>query len=201
MLRMNWSLKHGRILNVLCLDAMARSVSGARSLNALRKILQKDKKMQKITPFLWFDNNAEEAMNFYMSVFSDSKLVKITSFGEAGPGPAGSILVAEFELKGQRFLALNGGPQFKFTEAVSFVVNCESQEEVDYFWTKLTADGGEESMCGWLKDKFGLSWQIVPTVLTELLNNKDAAKAQKAMGAMLQMKKIDIQALMDAAGE
>ncbi|HTK25783.1 MAG TPA: VOC family protein, partial [Pyrinomonadaceae bacterium] len=118
--------------------------------------------MQKITPFLWFDNNAEEAMNFYTSVFKDSKQVKVSRYPEGAPAPAGSVMVAEFELEGQRFIALNGGPQFKFTEAVSFVVNCETQEEVDYYWSRLTADGGAESMCGWLKDKFGLSWQITP---------------------------------------
>jgi len=153
--------------------------------------------MQKITPFLWFDNNAEEAMNFYTSVFKDSKEVKVSRYPEGAPAPAGSVMVAEFELEGQRFIALNGGPQFKFTEAVSFVVNCETQEEIDYYWSKLTADGGAESMCGWLRDKFGLSWQITPTIIYKLYSD-DAASAQRTMQAMLQMKKLDIQKLQDA---
>jgi predicted 3-demethylubiquinone-9 3-methyltransferase (glyoxalase superfamily) len=153
--------------------------------------------MQKITPFLWFDNNAEEAMNFYTSVFKDSKQVKVSRYPEGAPAPAGSVMVAEFELEGQRFIALNGGPQFKFTEAVSFVVNCETQEEVDYYWSRLTADGGAESMCGWLKDKFGLSWQITPAIMYKLYSG-DPASAQRVMQAMLQMKKLDIQKLQDA---
>jgi Uncharacterized protein conserved in bacteria len=153
--------------------------------------------MQKITPFLWFDNQAEEAMNFYTSVFKDSKERNVSRYGDAGPGPKGSVMVAEFELNGQRFIALNGGPQFKFTEAVSFVINCETQEEVDYYWSKLTADGGEESMCGWLKDKFGLSWQVTPTIMGKLFSG-DPAGGQRAMQAMMQMKKLDIQKLQDA---
>src|SRR5213083_1331939 len=151
--------------------------------------------MQKITPFLWFDNQAEEAANFYTSVFKDPKVGKVSRYGDAGPGPKGSVMVAEFELNGQEFVALNGGPQFKFTEAVSFVINCETQEEVDYFWEKLTADGGAESQCGWLRDKYGLSWQVDPTILFELMKDKDAEKAQRVMKAMLQMKKIDIPTL------
>src|SRR2546421_7717519 len=147
--------------------------------------------MQKITPFLWYDDKAEEAANFYVSIFKNSKVLSLTRYGEAGPGPKGSVLTAAFELDGQKFVALNGGPHFKFTEAVSFVVNCETQEEVDYFWEKLTADGGAESQCGWLKDKYGLSWQIVPTILPELFKNKDPEKTQRVMKAMLQMKKID----------
>ena len=154
--------------------------------------------MQKITPFLWFDNQAEEAMNFYVSIFKNSKIVSVTRYPEGGPGPAGTVLTANFQLNGQEFVALNGGPRFKFTEAVSFVVNCETQQEVDEFWEKLSA-GGEESMCGWLKDKYGLSWQIVPTVLVKLLQDKDAGKAQRVMQAMLQMKKIDIKTLQQAA--
>src|ERR1700741_2030249 len=142
--------------------------------------------MQKITPFLWFDNNAEEAANFYVSVFKDSKILSVSRYGDAGPGPKGAVMVAEFQIQGQQFTALNGGPVFKFTEAISFVVNCDTQEEVDYFWSKLSA-GGEESRCGWLKDKFGLSWQIVPAVLTEMLKDKDAARAKRVMEAMLQM--------------
>jgi predicted 3-demethylubiquinone-9 3-methyltransferase (glyoxalase superfamily) len=155
--------------------------------------------MQKITPFLWFDNQAEEAMNFYVSVFKNSKTGSISRYGDAGPGPKGSVMVASFEIEGMQFTALNGGPHFKFTEAVSFVVNCKSQEEVDYYWEKLTTNGGKESMCGWLKDKYGLSWQIVPTVLPGLLQQKDPRKAQKVMQAMMQMKKIDINALKKAA--
>lgn len=155
--------------------------------------------MQKITPFLWFDNQAEEAMNFYVSIFKNSKTGKISRYGDAGPGPTGTVMVASFELEGLQFTALNAGPRFKFTEAISFVVNCTSQEEVDYYWEKLTADGGQESMCGWLKDKFGLSWQIVPTVLPELMQHKDPKKAQKVMQAMLQMRKIDINTLKKAA--
>src|SRR3982074_3939017 len=146
--------------------------------------------MQKITPFLWFDDNAEEAVNFYVSIFENSKVAGVSRYGEAGPGPKGTVMVAKFQIEGQEFLALNGGPHFKFTEAVSFVVNCETQEEVDYFWEKLTADGGAESQCGWLKDKYGLSWQVVPNILVELLQDKDTA--QGAMKALLQMKKIDI---------
>ena len=159
--------------------------------------------MQKITPFLWYDNNAEEAANFYVSIFKNSKMGDIARYDDSGAKAAGrpteSVMVVEFQLEGQEFVALNGGPHFKFTEAVSFVVNCESQEEVDYFWGKLTADGGAESQCGWLKDKYGLSWQIVPTILPELLQDKDRAKAKRVMEAMLQMKKIEIQVLKQAA--
>ncbi len=158
--------------------------------------------MQKITPFLWFDDNAEEAVNFYVSIFKNSKVVTITRYSEAAAQaagrPKGSVMTAAFQLEGQNFVALNGGPHFKFTEAISFVVNCETQEEVDYFWEKLTADGGQESQCAWLKDKYGLSWQIVPKILIELLQDKDAQKAQRVMNAMLQMKKIDIATLRRA---
>ena len=153
--------------------------------------------MQKITPFLWFDNNAEEAMNLYVSIFKNSRITGVSRYGEAGPGPKDSVMVIGFELDGQAFTGLNGGPMFKFTEAISLVVNCETQEEVDYFWSKLSA-GGEESRCGWLKDKFGLSWQVVPTVLIEMLSDKDAAKAKRVMHAMLQMDKIDIPTLQKA---
>lgn len=152
---------------------------------------------RKITPFLWFDNNAEEAVNFYVSIFKNSKLLNIARYGEAGPGPQGSVMTASFLLDGQEFVALNGGPRFKFTEAISFLVNCETQEEVDEFWEKLS-EGGEKSRCGWLKDKYGLSWQIVPTVLANLLQDKDAARAQSVMNAMLQMDKIDIKTLQQA---
>ena len=153
--------------------------------------------MQKITPFLWFDNNAEEAMNFYVSIFKNSKVLNVSRYGEAGPGPAGSVMTAEFQLDGQEFVALNGGPRFKFTEAISFVVNCETQEEVDRFWEKLS-EGGEKSRCGWLKDKFGLSWQVVPTLLAELMGDKDPEKCKRVMQAMLQMDKIEIEPLKRA---
>ena len=157
--------------------------------------------MQRITPFLWYDNQAEEAMNYYVSIFKNSKVGSVTRYDEAGAKasgrPKGSVMTATFQLDGQQFVALNGGPHFKLTEAVSFVVNCEAQEEVDYFWEKLSA-GGAESQCGWLKDKYGLSWQVVPKVLPELLQSKDAGKAQRVMQAMLQMKKIDIKTLQQA---
>lgn len=156
--------------------------------------------MQKITPFLWFDTQAEEAMNFYVSIFKNSKVLKVARYGDAGPGPKGSVMTASFQLDGQNFVALNGGPHFKFTEAISFVINCKNQEEVDYYWEKLT-EGGEESMCGWLKDKYGLSWQVVPTALEELFSLKDPAKVNKAMQAMLKMRKLDIKTLKQAAGE
>jgi predicted 3-demethylubiquinone-9 3-methyltransferase (glyoxalase superfamily) len=153
---------------------------------------------QKITPFLWFDNNAEEAVNFYVSVFKNSNLGALTRYGDAGPGPKGSVLTAAFELEGQKFMALNGGPRFKFTEAVSFVINCETQEEIDYFWDKFTSDGGQESMCGWLKDKYGLSWQVVPTQLPSLLTGE---KSNEVMRAIMQMKKLDLGTLRQAAGK
>jgi len=140
--------------------------------------------MQKITPFLWFNDNAEEAMNFYVSIFKNSKVGRVTRYGEAGPEPKGTVMSATFQLEGQEFFALNGGPQFKFTEAISFFVNCETQEEVDELWEKLS-EGGRKDMCGWLKDKFGLSWQIIPTVLGQMLGDKDPAKSQRVMQAML----------------
>jgi predicted 3-demethylubiquinone-9 3-methyltransferase (glyoxalase superfamily) len=149
--------------------------------------------MGKITPFLWFDNDAEEAMNFYCSIFEDAEVGEVTR-----AGPNGEVVYASFRLHGQDFMALNGGPQFPFTEAVSFFVNCGSQEEVDDLWTKLTADGGEESRCGWLKDRFGLSWQIIPSVLGEMLGDPDPQKSQRVMAAMLQMVKIDIDELRRA---
>ena len=153
--------------------------------------------MQKITPFLWFDNNAEEAVNFYASIFKNSKIGKVTRYGEAGPGPKGSVMIAEFQINGQDFIALNGGPYFKFTEAVSFFVNCETQEEVDELWDKLSA-GGTESRCGWLKDKFGLSWQIIPSALSRLLSDPDPKKSKAVMQAMLKMQKIIIADLQKA---
>jgi predicted 3-demethylubiquinone-9 3-methyltransferase (glyoxalase superfamily) len=153
--------------------------------------------MEKITPFLWFDGKAEEAANFYVSIFEDSKIVNITRYGEAGPGPAGSVMTVEFQLEGRDFIALNGGPQFKFTEAISLSVNCETQEEVDRFWEKLS-DAGEEGPCGWLKDRYGLSWQVNPVVLGKMLGDPDPGKSQRTMNAMLQMKKIDINRLKQA---
>jgi predicted 3-demethylubiquinone-9 3-methyltransferase (glyoxalase superfamily) len=158
--------------------------------------------MQKITPFLWFDRQAEEAAKFYTSVFKNSKVGKILRYDEASAkaagGPVGSVLTIEFEIEGQKFTALNGGPDFKFNESISFVVNCDTQKEVDYFWEKLTADGGQESQCGWLKDKFGVSWQVTPTVLIEMLHDKDAKKSERVMNAMMQMQKIDIEKLQAA---
>lgn len=153
--------------------------------------------MQKITPYLWFEDQAEEAVNFYTSIFKNSKILNVSRYGEAGPGPAGSVMTATFELDGQEFMALNGGPQYKFTEAISFLVNCKTQKEVDELWEKLS-DGGEEGPCGWLKDKFGVSWQIIPTALGEMLSDPNPSKAQRVMEAMLKMKKIEIPVLQQA---
>ncbi len=153
--------------------------------------------MQKITPFLWFDNNAEEAMNFYVSTFKHAKILNVSRNGNGGPDGKGTVMSATFELDGQEFMVLNGGPLYKFTEAISLFVHCETQQEVDELWTKLTA-GGEEGQCGWLKDKFGLSWQIIPNALGEMLGDPDPAKAQRALQAMLQMKKLDINKLRAA---
>lgn len=153
--------------------------------------------MQKITPFLWFDNQAEEAMKFYVSIFKNSKIVSTTRYGEAGPGPKGTVMSAIFQLDGQEFYALNGGPHFTFSPAISFFVKCKTQQEVDELWEKLS-EGGEKHPCGWLKDKYGVSWQIIPTVLGEMLQDKDAEKSQRVMKAMLQMKKIDINGLTQA---
>jgi predicted 3-demethylubiquinone-9 3-methyltransferase (glyoxalase superfamily) len=153
---------------------------------------------QKITPFLWFDNNAEEAINFYVSAFKNSKILNITRNGDSGPGPKGTLMTATFQLDGQEFMALNGGPHFKFTEAISLFVKCETQEEVDQLWEKLLAGGGQPQQCGWLKDRFGLSWQIIPTVLGQLLQDKDPEKSKRVMNAMMQMVKIDIQKLKQA---
>lgn len=154
--------------------------------------------MQKITPFLWFDTEGEEAATFYTSLFEDSRIVSISRYGEAGPRPAGTAMTVTFVLQGQEFVALNGGPEFTFSEAVSFQVRCESQEEVDRFWSKLT-EGGEEGPCGWAKDRYGVSWQITPVALEELLSDPDPGRSQRAMTAMLGMKKIDIAALREAA--
>ena len=154
--------------------------------------------MQKITPFLWFDNNAEEAVQFYTSIFKDSKILGTSRYGDAGPGPKGTVMTMKFELNGQEFIALNGGPHFKFTEAISFVVNCETQKEIDEYWAKLTA-GGKEVQCGWLRDKYGLSWQIVPTVLGQLMQDKDPEKVKNVTQAFMKMVKMDIEALKRAA--
>ena len=154
--------------------------------------------MQKITPCLWFDTQAEDAANFYTSVFKNSRIVKISHYGEAGPREAGLVMTVEFELDGQEYVALNGGPEFTFNEALSLQINCESQDEVDYFWERL-GEGGEFGPCGWLKDRYGVSWQVVPTVLNELIGDPDQAKGQRVMAAMLQMGKIDIAALRAAA--
>lgn len=153
--------------------------------------------MQKITPYLWFDNQAEEAANFYTRLFKNSKILGLTRYGEGMPLPAGTVLTVNFELDGQEFVALNGGPEFKFTEAVSLFVNCETQEEVDTLWAKFT-DGGEESMCGWLKDKYGLSWQIIPSGLTDLVNGPDPEKSARAVQCMFTMHKIDLAEIRQA---
>ena len=152
---------------------------------------------QKITTFLWFDQNAEEAVRFYLSIFANSKILDETRWGEGGPVPKGTLMTARFQLEGQEFLALNGGPQFRFTEAISLFVNCETQKEVDALWTKLGA-GGEPGQCGWLKDKFGLSWQVVPTGLLDMLRDPDPVKSKRVMDAMMQMKKLDLQRLKQA---
>jgi len=159
--------------------------------------------MQKITPFLWFDTQAEEAANFYTSIFKNSKIVSVARYGEEGAKasgrPKGTAMTVAFQLDGQKFVALNGGPHFKFSEAVSFVVNCETQEEVDHYWEKLSAGGDEKAQqCGWLKDKYGLSWQIVPAVMVEMLQDNDPKKSERVMGALLKMKKLDIKTLRRA---
>jgi predicted 3-demethylubiquinone-9 3-methyltransferase (glyoxalase superfamily) len=153
--------------------------------------------MKKITPFLWFNGNAEAAMNFYVSVFKNSKVLSVTRYGDAGPGPKGSVMTANFELNGQEFVALNGGPQYTFSPAISFVAPCESQQEVDELWEKLS-DGGHEDQCGWVTDKYGVTWQVIPTALMQMLNDKDARKSKSVMQAMLRMKKIDIPTLKQA---
>ena len=155
--------------------------------------------MQKITPFLWFDGQAEEAINLYTSIFKNSRIKSIARNPPGAPGLEGAVLTASFELNGQEFIALNGGPMFKFNEATSFVISCENQDEVDYYWNALTADGGQESMCGWLKDRFGLSWQVVPTALPRLMSSGNAGQAQRVMGAMMKMKKMVVADLEHAA--
>ncbi|WP_030234551.1 VOC family protein [Streptomyces sp. NRRL S-350] len=155
--------------------------------------------MQKIATFLWFDGQAEEAATFYTSLFPDSRITRVARYGEAGPGAAGSVMTVDFELAGREYTALNGGPEFTFTEAISLQVECDDQDEIDELWAKLTADGGQEGPCGWLKDRFGLSWQITPRVLLDLVAGEDRAKADRVMAAMLRMHKLDIQPLLDAA--
>ena len=155
--------------------------------------------VQRITPFLWFDDNAEEAANFYMSIFKNSKILEVSRYGDAGPGPKGSVMVVKFQIDGFEVTALNGGPRFKFSEAFSFAVSCENQQEIDEYWRKLTAGGGQESMCGWLKDKFGFSWQIIPRQIGKLMTHDDPEKANRVMQAVLQMRKIDIATLERAA--
>jgi predicted 3-demethylubiquinone-9 3-methyltransferase (glyoxalase superfamily) len=157
---------------------------------------------QKITPFLWFNNQAEEAANFYTSVFKNSNISSISRYGDEGPGPKGTAMVVPFQIEGQEFMALNGGPLYSFTPAISFMVSCDNQQEIDELWEKLTSDGGQEVQCGWLTDKYGLSWQIVPTVFGHMMQSKDSTKTKRVMRAMMQMKKMDIQMLEDAyAGE
>jgi predicted 3-demethylubiquinone-9 3-methyltransferase (glyoxalase superfamily) len=153
--------------------------------------------MQKITPYLWFDGQAEEAMNFYVSIFKDSKVGTVSRYGDAGPGPKGSVMVVTFQLEGQELMGLNGGPQYTFSPAISFMVNCKTQDEVDHLWEKLSA-GGQIQQCGWLQDKFGVSWQIVPTALMELMRDKDPAKSKRVMEAMLKMTKLDVEQLKRA---
>ena len=157
--------------------------------------------MKKINPFLWFDSEAEQAAKFYIGIFRNSKIGKITHYGKDGPGPKDSVMTVEFTLDKVDFVALNGGPQFKFTEAISFSVNCETQDEIDYFWEKLSADGGSTGPCGWVKDKFGLSWQVTPVFLGDMLADRDTEKANRIMKAIMEMDKIDIAALEKAATE
>jgi predicted 3-demethylubiquinone-9 3-methyltransferase (glyoxalase superfamily) len=154
-------------------------------------------RLQKITPFLWFNDNAEDAVNFYVSIFKNSRIKGIARYGDAGPGPKGAVMTVDFQLEGQAFIALNGGPEYTFTPAISFLVNCETQQEIDELWEKLT-EGGEEVACGWLKDRYGVSWQIVPSVLGTLMQDKDPEKAQRVTKAMFQMKKLDIKTLLEA---
>jgi predicted 3-demethylubiquinone-9 3-methyltransferase (glyoxalase superfamily) len=176
---------------------MKRNAAGRSCVEPVNLKRKEESDMQKITPFLWFDGKAEEAMNFYVSIFKNSKVVNVTRCGDGGPGPKGTVMSAAFQLDGQEFLALNGGPMFTFSPAISLFVKCETQQEVDELWEKLS-EGGEKQRCGWLKDKYGLSWQIIPNALGEMLQDKDAAKSKRAMQAMLQMSKIDIKGLQQA---
>lgn len=178
---------------------MAKTKTAARRSTRTRRKTSGSRRVQTISPFLWFDNQAEDAAKLYVSIFPNSRILGVSRYGEAGPGPKGTVMTVSFELDGQRFIALNGGPQFKFTEAISFSIDCETQEEVDRYWATLTAGGGEEGQCGWLKDRYGLSWQVNPRVLGELLSDPDPKKAKRTMDAMLKMKKIDIATLKRAA--
>ena len=153
----------------------------------------------KITPNLWFDMNAEEAANFYVDLFDDGRILNVARYPEGSPGPAGEVMTVEWELNGQKFVGINGGPQFQFSEAVSFMISCKDQEEVDYYWDRLTADGGREGQCGWLTDRFGLAWQVVPEGMDEVFSDPDPAKAERSMAAMMKMKKLDIAELRAAA--
>jgi len=191
-------------LNAGSLSYPAWSTAQAEAYEKLAETLalnnykaKEENQMQKITPFLWFDSKAEEAMNFYLSIFKNSKVGRVTRYGEGGPGPKGTVMSATFQLEGQEFMALNGGPQFTFTPAISFFVNCETQQEVDELWEKLSESGRKER-CGWLKDKYGLSWQIIPSALGKMLGDKDPEKSKRVMQAMLQMDKIDIKRLQEA---
>jgi len=191
-------------LNAGSLSYPAWSTAQAEAYEKLAEALalnnykaKEENQMQKITPFLWFDSKAEEAMNFYLSIFKNSKVGRVTRYGEGGPGPKGTVMSATFQLEGQEFMALNGGPQFTFTPAISFFVNCETQQEVDELWEKLSESGRRER-CGWLKDKYGLSWQIIPSALGKMLGDKDPEKSKRVMQAMLQMDKIDIKRLQEA---
>ena len=154
---------------------------------------------QKITPNLWFDMNAEEAANFYVDLFDDGRILNVARYPEGSPGPAGEVMTVEWELNGQKFVGINGGPQFQFSEAVSFMISCKDQEEVDYYWDRLTADGGKEGQCGWLSDRFGLAWQVVPEGMDEVFSDPDPTKAERSMAAMMKMKKLDIAELRAAA--
>jgi predicted 3-demethylubiquinone-9 3-methyltransferase (glyoxalase superfamily) len=179
---------------------MARTKTAARGATRTRQPQNsRSKRTQTINPFLWFDSQAEAAAKLYVSIFPNSRILGVSRYGDAGPGPKGTVMTVTFELDGQRFIALNGGPQFKFTEAISFSIECETQEEVDYYWNKLGAGGDPQAQqCGWVKDKFGVSWQVVPRILSELIVDPDQGKAERAFEAMLQMKKIDIAELKRA---
>jgi predicted 3-demethylubiquinone-9 3-methyltransferase (glyoxalase superfamily) len=177
---------------------MEADVRNAGRRSSSRYSHMKTKITQKITPFLWFNDNAEEAANLYVSLFANSKILKVARYGEAGPGPSGSVMTVKFALAGQEFVALNGGPYFTLTEAFSLVVNCQTQAEIDELWEKLSAHGGEKSRCGWVKDKFGLSWQIVPAVLEDLVTDDNPERSQRVMGAMLKMDKLDLATLQQA---
>jgi predicted 3-demethylubiquinone-9 3-methyltransferase (glyoxalase superfamily) len=189
--------RRDRELALPALSPLAVASCGLRQRPPTRTI--RSDALPKITPFLWYDKEAEEAATFYCSVFKNSKIHHVARYPEGSPAPAGSVMTVEFDLDGQRFIALNAGPHFTFNEAVSFVIDCDTQAEVDHYWSKLTSDGGQESMCGWLKDKYGLSWQVTPKALTKLMSDPDKEKAKRVMQAMMRMRKIDIAELEEAA--